>query len=327
VPPFFLGEKVMEWRRRRGKWWVWRRLIGLLVAVVALTSWTQLISKPLMSYRQDHDLVRLLNDLAFTNKIYDSYGDGWAFLFLTLVVAVIMAVLFSRIVRGVNRYLDQSHVDLSILCTEIMIRMESDNHKSALITRNQVLHANNPDVWAYHYSHIPERGIVVRDSFSARTEINGQSITAKKEFRELSGRGIELIEMFDKPLPINFFCTYLPDKVVLYCFRHLGMFQKIVARRTVHFRSEGEYNWIEPIFQLQLLRYPAHEIRITLDFPPNTAPSEAEIAGLRIRENVAASVSFDYAPTGGRVQVTLVVRDADQERIRLRWKNKYSLLP
>ena len=309
--------------RRRTRKALWHWLFGVAATLVTLAGWSELLTKPLLAYREQHDSWAVLRRLLTGDGIYDGWAEGYLFLLLTLILLAILVYAISRASATINGYIDKSRVDLSILQTRIRVYVEDVDMRRAQIRREQLFHANAPDVQAYHYSHTPDAGRVVHGSFNIETTVADEVVTSDTEAILVSGgKGIEITEMYSGPLPTSFFTTYLSDRWVLALHKApLRMFRKVLAYRAVSFISEGEYDQDEPRYQLQLLRYPAHEVSFEISFPGETAPDLCDIRILRIRENAATPIKPSYVPHERRMVLSFSVYDADNERVRVRWSN------
>ena len=308
-------------RRRRQP--IWQSLFWWAGGAVALAGWSELLSKPLNSYRTDHDAWRVLTDLLRGQRIYEGIGESWLFLFLTAMLLIILWYFVVRTTARFNHYIEDSRTDISVLQTNIWISIDDPEMTTAWIARHQFFHANAADVNAYHYSHTPSVGHVELDSFMINTTIGGALWTDTQKTMPIPhGKGFELIEVFRAPLPSSRLATYLSDQTVLNLKRYWGWFGAVVAERNVSFKSVGEYNQPNPMFELQLMRYRAAAVRVWISFPIETAPDFEHLKAMRIRENAVHFFSPTYRPSAGRKVLHFSVDNAEHERIRVTWSNR-----
>lgn len=299
--------------------------IAIAVFSAAIYSWLDFLYKPIPKLAE-RGLGWTLGDLLFTWRS-ETYGEpvkGQLFVIAAIVLAIFAIILVSRPYNLFMRYIEESEAPVSILSTNIRIRMEDAGFALATVTRVQKIHANRSDVDAYHYSNTPNHGEIVPGSWSYKSLVGKENLSIAPLTRTV-GKKFEVIERFKRPLPTSYRVTYLPSWLVLWLFdlRFRPWFKKVIVTRENAIQIKNEYSVDDPVFQLNCVRYPANHVDIGVDFPKATAPDPDEVQGFIIMDNVVEKI--DVFQEGDRDRVIygiLLPKLKKQQTVRLQWSNR-----
>lgn len=298
--------------------------------LVGAAGWAEFLFKPVKKILQgeDRDLFWLINDLlSFRSETYDVPVVGYIFLISAAFLIVFAILLISRPVQKFLEYLEVSEAPVSILKTTIELRIMDAMHVRSEVRRNQKIHANRPDVHAYHHTMTVTNGSIENDSWKFESKIDGELIT-KDPLITVTTKSLEVIERFSRALPTNRIVTYLPNNLVLMAHdsKYLKWFKSLIVTRVTRIGNINEYNGHAPIFQLVAVRYPASNVQLIVNFPSATAPNYDEIQCFLISNNVAESIRViedsdedDKTRCIYKIEISSLKQ---QHSLRFQWSNK-----
>jgi len=299
------------------------KLLGVLTLVGALHSWLGMLWPGLDAFLKGENdfLAKLFNPLSIYYENTPLGGWLWATVMATSALIVLLSIMLAG--RAVVRYLDNSRAPMSVLKTTVSIAFETDDLSVAVVNREQLIHANRP-VTAYHMtSSVSSKGARIdADSLLVRSETTEAGALAHRILNSGTEQEREIVEVFDKPLPTNWFATYLPNKLV-YVLRR--MFPRSIVRRTSSIRQIGEYNAEIALIQLTALTHPTNNATIEIRFPEASAPKMKHIEAFMITENLADPVVIrERLPRspGLRVFYATATSILPEGKLRVTWWNK-----
>jgi hypothetical protein len=268
----------------------WATLAFWTVLLGSAFSWIQFLWPPFQAFLNTEPqptfwaiLRELLNP--FSTAIYDdTIFGGWLFLLITAV----SFVAFGSAYRSLLLYVENSRAAISVLATEITLDFADVELTTSTITRDQLIHANQPEVRAYRssLSMTSPSGEMVPNSYRAASSVGGALITSEVlSFGDK--RSQELIELFRQHLPVNIFVTYLPNWLV-YLTR--GIFSRTIVYRQTQVTQLNEYNGEKPNLALASIRYPVTNAVLKIQFPRETGPDICDVRAFLLSDNLADSI-------------------------------------
>jgi hypothetical protein len=303
-----------------------KSLVAAAVALAAAVSWDQYLYPPVGHYLANQriglrgTLVELLKS---TNTIYDDgFLVGWLFLATTLVLLVLAAGFTLSAIKSLTTYLAESEVPISVVSMDVTVYAVTEDLSRVRVSRTQLFHANVPNTSAFYSEHRADApsGAVDGASLHSESFIDGRRVTKLPHVKRESAQHIEVIERFDRDLPVSFWLKYLPNAVVRWLHQH-SLFKKFVVRREVSVEYVNEYDEPRPIFQLAATRYPVTNIVLRLNFPMSTAPNASEFSAFRVAQNAVEELDLQRSCTHDRCEYQLVVPQLRQADIRVEWEN------
>lgn len=302
-----------------------RTALAMIGGLAILIGWAEFMFKPVRYYARIHDmsLLESIGDLA---QIYSPAFDwplgGIVWIVSSLLLLYLGAILMMRPIRAALDFIERSEAPISILESTIELKMLDADLKSCRTSRRQLIHANKPEVDAYHYGMTTSHGSVEPSSISISSKINSKNIT-KEVIKRISGKSVETIEIFNSPLPTSLFATYLPDAVVRFVYSQFNIFKKqIVSRESVVTHSD-EYSVATPTYQLAVQRYPASRVSIILNLPANSVCKTSTARAFLVMNQAVREIPVVPRDDGdGRIR--LVVEQSSlrpQQALLITWEN------
>lgn len=300
-------------------------VVACLVIISAIVSWADFLFKPLTQTEllQTGGMAAVVADLL--RPVPTIYGwplAGYIFIISTVLLAFVAALLFLRPIRWTLNYLEASEAPVSVLESKIDLHFEDSTLATCRVSRMQRLHANQACIEAYHYNQTAHKGTIDPGRITIDSRINNDRVT-KDIIHRASGKSVEIIERFSRPLPTSWLVTYFPDRLVTMLHDSLGLFQKVIVTRQMEAFHSSEYDGDSPVFQMKSVRYPVSSITISLDFPVISAPADDEVVSYLISSHAAQSVSIvPSTAVNGRKRFTATVRSLGvQQTFRVQWRN------
>lgn len=331
----------------KGRWW--DRLGWLAGAITWIAGWAAIFWPPIREYGKcvaisDPALAQRLNAVAAgqagappkvcTHDAIDTvvallqvptpiYPDVPIGGYLFLAAGVIPLVVLSIWIRQAIEYWDNARVPLSVLETDVTLSFDAPDMRRAILTRKQFLHANQPDVGAYH-------SITKVDGKRASIDAKNQVFDAQVGHRSIKGeiirqgneKSINVIEIYNESLPRNPLLTILPNQVVHSVYKNFGLFFNVIVKRTTVIHLLDEYNEDEPFYSISSMRYPVTNVRLKFLFHSETAPSPEDISAFLIKDNLAMRLALPPCHEGGFTTYEVTVREFKSATIRVAWANR-----
>jgi hypothetical protein len=263
--------------RGRATYFTKRHIVPFLVWLVGIFAWAEFLAKPFVAQatKDGGNWPSAIADLfKLTPAAFGWPLSGYLFLTITLIASIASVIFVLRPLGYIIHYLEISEEPLSIVHSEYQLTFNSDR-SVCNSDRIQYLHANCPDVNAYHYRMAPFYGTIQIKEI--KSDINGRVITRSREDHS-KGNIKEFIEVFSDPLPLSFLITYLPDRFVFWTHKNWGWFKSKIVRRVVNTIEKDEYDKGSPTFEIEA-RYPVSGLKITLRFPEANSPQDSDIIG------------------------------------------------
>jgi len=304
---------------------MWKRLIGLAVGIVALTSWIALIEPPI-DYLRDNSVRELL--IALTRIDSDVYEGNRFFGWLFIAITVVTAISIVAFVRAIIRYLEVSFANISVLESQIRLEIVDDMMSISRASRIQYFHANRGGITAYRYTSTMDspKGEIRRKSIMVSSSIGKDPISTGAPSIWGTDRYAEVLEQYNRPLPTSVIASILPNWITSALWK-IGLLDNIVVRRSAYAEYRNEHN-----SKIASMAVKAGgrigKLHIIIEFPEITAPMDKHISCMLVEESIVSSVGYTRRHKRGRVilEVSIGNFDIDQE-LRLQWNNKrlYSL--
>ena len=230
----------------------WR--VGHLINVVLLVGTVIGILQPAWS-----------NDIGLTQIILSLFHPSWSqeFLMRWLLVLAFIALSYSAFIHLIFR-----NVPLTIISTKMKVTFGDDG--AALIDREQLLRANQPNVTAYFTSHSPSapNGSLLRDRMTASVYCHGWGVKDELELRG-NEKKLEALHIFDKPLPYAWYMPLIPSFILNRDPSRLPKFLRkyvIVRKNEVYYLNE--FNVPDPVMNfVPAGRYQHFNLTVELQFP------------------------------------------------------------
>jgi hypothetical protein len=202
--------------------------------------------------------------------------------------------------------------------------MEDKARTRATVRRQQVFHANRPEVSAYHLvcraDH--ETGHIDMDDISLVSIIGGEKIT-KDILKRGTPKAVDLIEVYQHNLPNGLLVTFLPNWLVA-MLHPTGLFDSVLVKRTGHVVYLDEYSGAESVISMSAMRYPVTNTFLTISFFNGSEPYADDMRGFLIKENAVEEIAVAMKVVGERTIFEVCVRSLYQETLRVQWKNRPS---
>ena len=299
-----------------------RSAFWALAFLAALVSWLQLLWPPIAKYR-DHTPGGLRSILAALMQVQSPiYPEapliGWIFIAVT---AILFLVGVSWL-RWIANYIERSRVGISMIETRMDLVMEDKARKLATVRRQQVFHANRPDVSAYHLVCRADHatGYVDMANISLDSILAGQRIT-KEILKRGTPKAADLIEVYTRNLPSGLLVTFLPNWLVA-MLHPTGVFDRVLVKRTGHVAYIDEYSGPESVISMSAMRYPVTNTFLNISFINGSEPCDSDMRGFLIRENAVEEIAVAKTIDTDRTVFSVCVRSLYQETLRVQWKNR-----
>jgi hypothetical protein len=326
MPPFRCFE--LRWGRKmrgnRGRGCL-ANLVASLIIIGVIVSWSDFLFKPLTRtpLLEAGGVAAVVGDLLQPVPTTFNWPlAGYVWLISALLLAFVAAIIFFRPVSWVLRYLEASEAPVSILESKITLHFEDAALRICRVDRSQRMHANLPCIEAYHYNQTAIKGTIDEARIHIDSRIDSDRVT-KDLIKRASGKSVEVIETFTRPLPTSYWVTYLSDRVVTMLADSLKLFKKVIVTRTMTAYHLDEYDGPAPLFQMTAIRYPVSSITITLDFPVATAPAEGEVGAYLITSHAVQTVSVVpiSGATGRKIFQATLTSLRYKQTFRVYWSN------
>lgn len=296
--------------------------------LAVLIGWAEFMFKPIRFYakQKNSSLSEALADLVQINHpAFDWPVASIVWLVASVLLLYLATVLIMRPVRRALDFIERAEAPISILESEIELKMLDSDLNLCRTTRKQLLHANSDGVDAYHYNQTSSHGIFDASSLSISSRLGGINVTANLITR-IIGKKLETIEQFSQSLPTNPFATYMPDNWVRFLFRHLNWFRRSVIVRECKITDMGEYSVPTPTYQLTALRYPASNINITISIlRKSVCKKETFKAFLVMAQAVRALPVVEHDIDDDRFAMIVELQSLKQaQSVLITWENEPS---
>ncbi|MGH7027400.1 hypothetical protein [Brevundimonas sp.] len=295
-------------------------MLKALAVIATIVGWWQFAWPPIAFYRKqnaDTSFGEVVWELVrFKGAIYDEPILGWIFILVTAALVVVLI----QWVRAINDYFQNSRVGISVLETEMEVVMHDAARSMATIKRRQTFHANRSGITAYRLDTGTDTatGRIIRASMTQESQVANKVVT-----KELIMRGgdsnLEVIETFDRELPRNVFATYLPNWFV--CALHKAwLFDNVVVTRTGEVNLQNEFDGPEGVYSVNSTKYPISRTNIRVSFVAGAEPSNGNIRGFLIRENVVEDIALTVSKTSTHVTFEARASSLHMESLRIQWQ-------
>lgn len=300
-----------------------KHILKLVGVVIAIGGWLEFVLKPVLFWwgQPGRSLGALVVELAkFRNEVYDVPILSWLFLLTAPVIALAAPIAIATFVRFWINYLDSSETGISVIYTSLHIELSGANLEEAIVTRDQLFHANQKKTSAYHLAYGPNSpsGTLAPKPIDFVTRLNGKQITADI-ITDVVAKQHQVIETYTQDLPVSKFATYLPSSWVYALFNTKVFFQNVVAVRRVKIKYRDEYNHADRRVQVTAPLYPGSRVRVEVDFPDAQAPHHSDFACFRIMNNRVEKIDVQKTSDKGRTLFWFEVKDLYKETVRLTW--------
>ena len=300
-----------------------KKLAKPIALIVAIVSWIEFLLKPVFFWavnpgRSQGEILQEL--LKFRNSIYDVPVLSYLFLASLPFAALTVAVLTAALLRALIRYLDNSEVGISVIHTKIHVELSGPNLEKAIVTRDQLFHANQAHTSAYHLEYGPSSatGVLHDDPLEFQSSIRKTKIT-EDIITDVEGRGHKIIETYDRELPVSVLATYLPGKWVHFLYKNDIFFHGVIVKRRIRVRYDNEYIGENRKVQVKAPLYPGSAVVIEVSFPDHQAPPQSDLSCFRIMNNRVEKVPVERTSDNGRTVYSTEVRNLFKETLRLAW--------
>jgi len=228
-------------------------------------------------------------------------------------------------------YLGRQFVPISVLETRLVLRFTDETLIRAFVDREQLFHANRRGMRAYHFQHSPSRhdGAIDEDTIFLESRINDEVINERRNGRVHlikalnARRGIDVVEVYDRELPVSLWATLLPNDLVLNLFKfgRYMFFRTVVVSRRGTVTYVDEYNGDRALFQITALRYPVSNVSLEVRFPTAVSPDRDRLQAMIIRENVVQEKEPYWREEGGLTVFAVSTGRFANATLRLVWEN------
>ncbi|MEI9996545.1 MAG: hypothetical protein WDM91_18250 [Rhizomicrobium sp.] len=292
-----------------------RRLIPYFLGLASLFGWVELVGPPVMALFKGTSAWVVFGDLLQIHSRYYSVPLGGYFFLLTTFGGLVFLVSLGR---SVVIYWENATVPLSVLETKLTLEFSADLSHSTL-TREQIYHANRAGQTAYHIKSSTDTGTISDNGIHIKSWINNRKITKKLVMTGNPKKSVQIMEVFDAPLPTNFLATLLPDMVVLLLFKHANVFRSTIARRNATTQNDNEYNGPQGVFSLESLLYPVSNVDVTIKFPVSRIPPEMDV--YLIKQNAVEELNPERKDENGFVSFRIIQSPFAKATLRFLWRN------
>lgn len=294
-------------------------ILPCAVWMLTFFGWAEFFAKPFILRGQAKDIgwSGALADLL--KPIPEAFGwplAGYFFILISALVIFVSIVFLLRPIRYALTYLETAESPISVIHSEYELTF-NDDHSSVRCKRTQYLHANRPNVNAYHYKMSPYEGTI--EVKEIKSQLDGNRIT-KDLIDNSKGKSKEFIEEFEGELPLSFFITYFPDKWVYWSHINWGWFKKTLVKRTVETIDVDEYNIGRPAFEVEA-RYPVSGLTITLKFPESHGPADGDIRAYFADDGALRNIipQSDSDDSSNRVHTVDFGQLQAGQKLRIEW--------
>ncbi|MER9944452.1 hypothetical protein NKJ70_21325 [Mesorhizobium sp. M0092] len=281
---------------------MWNRLSTLLSLVLVAGGGIGILYPAL--FDEKIGLTQIVISL-FHPEMTQAFAMRWVLLFLLFCgLYVIVLTFYNR-----NR-------PVTVLNATIKVSLANKEWDQTVVDGTFVLRANHPNVTSYKTTHSPDYGSLVLETMSADVFCEAFNLTSEVELNKVEGDGIELLQLFSKPLPSSWYMALVPPYFVSRSYDDLPhFFRKKLVKRKTRLTYMNEHNVELPAMRFQAPNYNFMSMHIIMEFPTEALPKLLKAR----RENNSAltDIPIEVVQNAYHVRVN---RLAKSEIIRISWR-------
>ncbi|MHB9446929.1 hypothetical protein ACYG9R_09155 [Mesorhizobium sp. RSR565B] len=281
---------------------MWTRLSTLFSGVLILGGGIGILYPAI--FDEKIGLTQILISL-FHPEMTQSFAMRWLLAFLLFCGFYVVTLTFYNRNRPVT-----------ILSADIKATLANNEWSKTIVEGTFVLRANHPNVTSYRTIHSPDYGTLVLDSMKADVYCEAFPLTSEIELNKMEGDGIELLQLFNKPLPSMWYMPLIPNYFVSRNYDDLPHFlrKRLVKRRT-SLSYLDEHNVDLPAMRFQAPNYNFMSMHIVLEFPIDALPKS-----LKARRELNGALTDMPIEVVQNLYHVRVNKLAKSEVVRISWK-------
>lgn len=220
------------------------------------------------------------DEKGLTQIIVSLFQPEWTqeFVFRWLLVLMFSCSAYVLIIAYIFR-----RTPITILRSDFEMKFESADGSRVSINRTQTLRANQPNVTAFYGHHRPDNGSIPKGGIEANIFCQSCNTSSYLEIFGREDSGLEIMQVFDEPLPYSWFVPLIPVSLLNKKYDDLpNFFKRRLVKRTLKFVYVGEFNVTDPVMRFASGTYPQKCVRFSLEFSKKALPHDVTVRRIRV---------------------------------------------